>query len=894
MNNSATRHRKSMSVFSQLADISALTSLSNVLNIITTEIKDLMEAAGSSVYLVPDVNPSFQEMLYRDGHEFPFDRDEHEHIIVLAATTREDMKPQIGKAFYKQGEGITGWVCKNKTLLNIKDTSDTRELKAIDPDLEWKDVYNGSKYYYKEPGKKPLLIIPLVFDDRQLGVIKFLGKAHHQPFTDWDQKLASLVARIVSSTVRHSAEIASQKNTILELIEIGSKHDKNEIFIELSKSMSELFRSEKSQIFMFNDDENSTLQLQFENGRVVKDGKVYTRGVGAIGWVYKTGKPLVINDLCLFNTITHLSNELLEKYSDSTSINETDREIVSTQREDTISQYPITFIAAPVKQDGEVMGVLAAQSKYGNSFRRSKAFSHAEDLKLANSFARIACNALEYEQEKLKADLLLGLAFAKDTERLFDLVIKNIPMLVSSSGCSIYEFKKGVQGPYCQLVKTSRRGFFQEDGKQINLTYKLGEDRTGLCGLSRCTIVSNHFGAGEVSEEVMDDEVRRISSRYPDDIVERLLDASGMQVGLIQIRFGNKCSPRVKEEFHRFSNTERVTSSGLPSPKIEHIAPNAQSAWSFAAIPIKDETDLFGIITISRPVPGNPFSSRDINTLEAVADKLGHFIGNIKLQEQRTELLMTLAHEVNTPLTGILADSENLKSESNSQSMKKLAENIIEQVMRLQLFTETIMGCVPGISEEKDGASIDFEYVNIGAILHDARNMFKAEAEFKGCDILEPKPIGDPQFPLIEMSPFHLGIAIKNIIHNAVKYSYRPVKGGTKNRFINIWGIWPSGTRQIYKINIQNYGVGISKEEIDKRLIFEPFYRGKKAGDRRRTGAGFGLAYARQVIEEVHHGKIDVTSVPSEDNPDGTPNEAHTTTFTICLPVVHNTSKIKG
>lgn len=247
---------------------------------------------------------------------------------------------------------------------------------------------------------------------------------------------------------------------------------------------------------------------------------------------------------------------------------------------------------------------------------------------------------------------------------------------------------------------------------------------------------------------------------------------------------------------------------------------------------------------------------------------------------------MALAHEVNTPLTGILADSENIKREITSLELKNIAGSIIEKVMRLQLLTETIMQAVPGVSEDRDGPPVVFELVNINDVLYEARKLFVAEAEFKGCDILEPKHIGDDQFPLIEMSRFHLGIALKNIVHNAVKYSYRPVKGSDKNRFINIWGIWAASSHQFYKLSIQNYGVGISQEEIDKRLIFEPFYRGKKAGDRHRTGAGFGLSYAREIIEEMHNGKISVTSVPASENAEGKPDGAYITTFIITLPVL--------
>ena len=121
-------------------------------------------------------------------------------------------------------------------------------------------------------------------------------------------------------------------------------------------------------------------------------------------------------------------------------------------------------------------------------------------------------------------------------------------------------------------------------------------------------------------------------------------------------------------------------------------------------------------------------------------------------------------------------------------------------------------------------------------------------------------------------------LAFKNLIHNAIKYSFKPPQKYAGQRYVRITGQWADPDRQAYTINIENYGVGIPQEEIDSRLIFRPYYRGAKASDRRRTGAGLGLAHVRQIIEEMHHGSISVTSKPVV-------GEAHLTTFSVTLPV---------
>ncbi|HET9624522.1 MAG TPA: ATP-binding protein [Kofleriaceae bacterium] len=70
------------------------------------------------------------------------------------------------------------------------------------------------------------------------------------------------------------------------------------------------------------------------------------------------------------------------------------------------------------------------------------------------------------------------------------------------------------------------------------------------------------------------------------------------------------------------------------------------------------------------------------------------------------------------------------------------------------------------------------------------------------------------------------------------------------------------------QIQIEDNGCGIPDAVIDK--IFDPFFTTKEIG----KGTGQGLAIARAVIVDKHHGKLDVTS-----------QVGHGTTFTITLPI---------
>jgi signal transduction histidine kinase len=128
------------------------------------------------------------------------------------------------------------------------------------------------------------------------------------------------------------------------------------------------------------------------------------------------------------------------------------------------------------------------------------------------------------------------------------------------------------------------------------------------------------------------------------------------------------------------------------------------------------------------------------------------------------------------------------------------------------------------------------------------------------------------------MSLFDLILAFKNLVHNAVKYSFYPPKGMEPDRFVKVTGQWAGHEHDMYAVEICNYGVGITPKEIEEGLIFEPHYRGEWAADRHRTGSGLGLTHVKRVIEEMHHGKIEVRSTPM-------PGTAYLTVCRVILPV---------
>ena len=125
--------------------------------------------------------------------------------------------------------------------------------------------------------------------------------------------------------------------------------------------------------------------------------------------------------------------------------------------------------------------------------------------------------------------------------------------------------------------------------------------------------------------------------------------------------------------------------------------------------------------------------------------------------------------------------------------------------------------------------------------------------------------------------------ALSNLLHNAIKYSWR--RDRAKTPWVTIRTYAREG---MVCIEFENWGVPIAQEEIEQGLIFQLGYRGKWSKDRGRLGTGIGLTDAQRTAQ-THYGDLRVASRPSNpgwirpDDPNYH-NQPFVTTVTFCIP----------
>jgi len=254
-------------------------------------------------------------------------------------------------------------------------------------------------------------------------------------------------------------------------------------------------------------------------------------------------------------------------------------------------------------------------------------------------------------------------------------------------------------------------------------------------------------------------------------------------------------------------------------------------------------------------------------TLPRVAEWLYRIFSD---EEKARHHIEKITHEIQTRIQGIL-NAENLLMEFDELKKSDLKRGIHEIINSAEALA-TVVNNLGKFQRE-----YRFRKQRIESLFVEAKRIYAAEAKRKYIDIkINFSPVNGRDAH-VELSREHLQLAINNLMHNAIKYSFRGAIG--RERFVQI-----SGRQEgdLYAISIENYGVGILPNEINDALIFDENYQGKLTDGEYRTGSGKGLYFVRQVLAE-HHGTIEVfcEQMSLGRSPEGQP---HLVRFTVKLP----------
>lgn len=205
-------------------------------------------------------------------------------------------------------------------------------------------------------------------------------------------------------------------------------------------------------------------------------------------------------------------------------------------------------------------------------------------------------------------------------------------------------------------------------------------------------------------------------------------------------------------------------------------------------------------------------------------------------------------------------------------SMISLKENI-GGVVEMDRMVSNLRGyIISGNKHNEKRQKVDLVQLTYAIV-----NDLKEFALGKGVEVrISPKPY---KSIITFGKKMDLSRMLSNVVHNSIKYSW--VRKGENKAWVSIS---ISNDHKYIKFAAENWGVAITKEEIEQGLVFKLGYRGEKSGDRNRPGTGVGLFDVSKVVQ-AHKGTIDINSQAAAYYNKSDYNQPFITTVTVKLPL---------
>lgn len=305
----------------------------------------------------------------------------------------------------------------------------------------------------------------------------------------------------------------------------------------------------------------------------------------------------------------------------------------------------------------------------------------------------------------------------------------------------------------------------------------------------------------------------------------------------------------------------------------------SRSRWNMAAFAI-GVVVLLGVVLLLlvRRLIGNPVSrltaatesvaAGDLNYRIDVAsrDELGELAKSFnRMTERLAEMHRQLyqqdklaslgrlaagtAHELNNPLTGVLAYSSHLLTHAADEANKADLEVIVRETNRCREIVKKLLNFSRQSPAHKVSTDIDEVIRSAMAIVRHQIAACGAEVQLRLTE----------HMPRVTVDPGQIEQVLVNLLVNACD----AMEGG--GTLTVTTALEDGGLGQMLRISVADTGTGIPPQAQGK--IFEPFFTTKG-----QKGTGLGLSVAWGILEE-HGGSIRFRSCPGEG-----------TTFDVLLP----------
>ncbi|MFZ9658631.1 MAG: sensor histidine kinase, partial [Crocinitomicaceae bacterium] len=206
-----------------------------------------------------------------------------------------------------------------------------------------------------------------------------------------------------------------------------------------------------------------------------------------------------------------------------------------------------------------------------------------------------------------------------------------------------------------------------------------------------------------------------------------------------------------------------------------------------------------------------------------------------ELQKRQNNFLLTVTHELKTPLAALKLYLQTLQKHNLTEEKKEsIIDGALSENERLVQLIENILN-----TSRAENKAFELNKENIDLSLLSAQLTERYQKRFKSLQFKMEVPEGLN----LKADPNMLETILVNLLENAIKY------GGTAQE-ITIKAV---PLDRFITLTISDEGPGIAANE--RTHIFEKFYRIGNEDTRKASGSGLGLYLVAELVH-LHHGQV--------------------------------------
>ena len=216
----------------------------------------------------------------------------------------------------------------------------------------------------------------------------------------------------------------------------------------------------------------------------------------------------------------------------------------------------------------------------------------------------------------------------------------------------------------------------------------------------------------------------------------------------------------------------------------------------------------------------------------------------------KSQFLFNMSHDIRTPMNAIIGYTNLARKEESLDAVREYLEKIVVSSNHLLSLINDILE----MSRIENGKT-EQKYVpaDLCHVFEEVGSLFEEQMRQKGLEY----SIHDSQVQnrFVWCDEKNLSRVLLNVISNAYKFT---PEGGTVSASLFEAGDGEGGYGS-YEIRVQDSGIGMSKEFVDK--MFTAFERERSSTDSGLEGTGLGLAITKSLID-LMGGTIEVLTSP--------------------------------